>query len=97
MAVLRLSSLSLRFADASFANSYVPPVAAKRSQSRKHKTKRCLVVPNTAIVPPPLVNTPHAFTLLFVRVFCIAATASPAAPVISVPLIVALIVSFGWY
>jgi len=53
--------------------------------------------PKTAIVPPVLVNTPHALTFLFVSVFWIVETSNPAAPVIMVPLIAALTASFGWY
>jgi hypothetical protein len=54
-------------------------------------------IPNTAIVPPNLVNTPKAPMFCLVNVFCAAATIVPTPPVIIVDDTAAETASFGWY
>lgn len=53
-------------------------------------------IPKTTMVPPVLVKTPQALTFRLVRVFWMADTRPPAAPVTILPLIAALTESFGW-
>lgn len=53
--------------------------------------------PKTAIVLPVLVKIPHAVTFCFVRVFWMEETRVPAAPVIIVDRMDAVMASLGWY
>lgn len=52
-------------------------------------------MPNTAIVEPLLVKTPHAPTFFLANAFCTADMNNPAEPVISVPVMAGPMASCG--